>query len=85
MQKNKTLILDGETVRKLVDIKQSIRYIEGAFRDYARGKAQMPAKIYLDLKKYSGDFRAMPAYLEGLNACILKWVNVHANNKKARL
>jgi len=41
----------------------------------------MPAKIYLDLKKYSGDFRAMPAYLQGFDSCILKWVNVHPNNK----
>jgi alanine dehydrogenase len=45
----------------------------------------MPAKIYLDLKKYSGDFRAMPAYLEGLDSCILKWVNVHPGNAKKGL
>jgi len=85
MRKNKTLILDGATVKKCVDIKKSIRYIENAFRDYARGKAQMPAKIYINLNKYAGDFRAMPAYLEGMDACILKWVNVHANNKRKKL
>jgi len=78
---NTTLILDGTTIKKLVDIKQSIQYIEKAFRQYAQGKSQMPAKIYLDLKKYSGDFRAMPAYLQGFDSCILKWVNVHPNNK----
>lgn len=85
MNKRTTLILDGTTIKKLVDIKQSIQYIEKAFRQYAQKKAQMPAKIYLYLKKYSGDFRAMPAYLEGFDACILKWVNVHPNNKNKGL
>ena len=42
----------------------------------------MPAKIYLDLPKYNGDFRAMPAYLETDQACSLKWVNAHPNNPK---
>jgi len=81
MRKFKTLILDGNAVKKLVDMKQAIRYIERAFREYAQNKAQMPAKIYIDLKKYSGDFRAMPAYLQGFDSCIMKWVNAHANNK----
>ena len=85
MRKFKTLILDGNAVKKLVNIKQAIRYIEQAFREYAQNKAQMPAKIYLNLKKYSGDFRAMPAFLEGMDSVIVKWVNVHANNKKKGL
>jgi alanine dehydrogenase len=80
-----TLILDDKTIKKLVNIKQSIGCIERAFREYAQKKAQMPAKIYLDLKKYSGDFRAMPAYLGGLDSCMLKWVNVHAGNKRIGL
>jgi alanine dehydrogenase len=45
----------------------------------------MPPKIYLHLDKYKGDFRAMPAYIEGLEACGLKWVNVHPKNKRFNL
>jgi alanine dehydrogenase len=45
----------------------------------------MPPKIYLHLDKYAGDFRAMPAYAEKLNKCVLKWVNVHPNNRKLGL
>jgi alanine dehydrogenase len=45
----------------------------------------MPAKIYIHLVKYRGDFRAMPAYIQGMEACGLKWVNVHPENKKHRL
>ena len=45
----------------------------------------MPAKIYLYLDKYSGDFRAMPAYIEKLKRCVVKWVNVHPKNTKSGL
>ncbi|MDD5195939.1 MAG: ornithine cyclodeaminase family protein, partial [Candidatus Omnitrophica bacterium] len=55
--------------------------IEDAFREYGRGKVLMPPKIYLHLDRFSGDFRAMPAYIEKLNRCVLKWVNVHPNNQ----
>ena len=43
----------------------------------------MPPKLYLDLPEYHGDFRAMPAYIDG-NAGI-KWVSVYPNNCKRRL
>lgn len=81
----KTLLLTKKTVEKLVTIKESLKAIEGAFRSLAQGGAQMPPKIYIHLDKYSGDFRAMPAYLEGPNKCTLKWVNVHPLNKKRGL
>lgn len=38
----------------------------------------MPTKVYIELDKHSGDFRAMPAYLDG--AAGLKWVNCHSEN-----
>lgn len=82
MKIRKTLILDSNTVEKLVDIKKSIKAVKVAFREYGRGKVQMPAKIYLHLDKYEGDFRAMPAYIEGMKGCALKWVNVHPRNRK---
>lgn len=77
----KTLILDRRSIEKLVRIKESIQVIESAFREYGLGRVQMPAKIYLHLDRYSGDFRAMPAYIERLDSCALKWVNVHPGNK----
>jgi len=45
----------------------------------------MPQKVYLDLSEYSGDFRAMPAYVKGLDKCVLKWVNSHPKNPKLGL
>jgi len=85
MKKYKTLILDKKTVRRLVTIKEAIKAVEGAFREQARGKVLMPAKMYLHLDRYSGDFRAMPAYIEKLGKCALKWVNVHPGNKASGL
>lgn len=81
----KTLILDGKTVKKLVTIKEAIKAIEEVFKYLGEGKVQMPPKLYLHLDKYRGDFRAMPAYVEGLNACCIKWVNVHPQNRKRGL
>ena len=38
----------------------------------------MPTKVYIELEEHCGDFRAMPAYLDG--AAGLKWVNCHSQN-----
>src|SRR3989338_7395454 len=77
-----TLILSGPDIEKLITMSSALRIAERAFSAYSQGKIQMPAKIYLHLDKYRGDFRAMPAYIEGLEACGIKWVNVHPENKK---
>jgi len=77
-----TLILSSPDIEKLITMPAALRIAEQAFTAYGQGKIQMPAKIYLRLDKYQGDFRAMPAYLEGVEACGMKWVNVHPQNKK---
>ena len=38
----------------------------------------MPVKVYLGLPAHAGDFRAMPAYMDG--AAGVKWVNSHPEN-----
>ncbi len=78
----KTLILNSRQIKKIIDMRMVLMIVEGAFRAQAQGRIQMPAKIYLHLDKYHGDFRAMPAYIEGMDACGIKWVNVHPQNKK---
>lgn len=78
----KTLILSGPDIEKLITMPSALRIAEQAFRAKAQGRIQMPAKIYLRLDKYKGDFRAMPAYIEGMEACGMKWVNVHPQNLK---
>jgi alanine dehydrogenase len=87
-----TLLLDGDDVDENARMRDVIRAVEDAFAAYARGNAQMPAKSYIDLPRYNGDFRSMPAYLEigeesalageseGWDAAAVKWVNVHPDN-----
>lgn len=81
----KTLILGAQDIKKLIDMPAALRIVEKAFIAQAQGAVQMPAKIYLHLDRYRGDFRAMPAYIEGMDACGIKWVNVHPGNKKHNL
>jgi len=55
-----------------------LEVVDNAFKLKAQGKVIMPCKIYLELPEYHGDFRAMPAYIDG-NAG-MKWVSVYPNN-----
>ena len=71
-----TLFLSRNDVRGLLNMADVIEAVEQAFRDWALGKARMPAKAYLVLDQ--GDFRAMPAALPG--SVGVKWANVHPRN-----
>jgi ornithine cyclodeaminase/alanine dehydrogenase len=73
-----TLILTQSDIRSLITMEQAIAAVEGAFAAHGRGHVQMPPKVYLSLPQYNGDFRAMPAYMEG--AAGIKWVNSHPDN-----
>jgi len=73
------IVLNQMNVEKLLDMAEVLGVVESAINSYAQGKAVMPPKIYLDLSsKYQGDFRAMPAFIDG--ACGIKWVSVYPNN-----
>jgi ornithine cyclodeaminase/alanine dehydrogenase len=86
---HKTLILTHADVRALCDMPLAMQAVEAGFRAYAEGRARMPAKVYLELPEYDGDFRAMPALLsvptaEGAATSSgyagVKWVNAHPHN-----
>jgi len=74
------LYLSQDEVKSFIDMPAVLKAVEAAFVAYAQGKTQMPAKLYLDFKKYSGDLRIMPAYLEDLDIAGTKIVNVHPQN-----
>jgi len=79
------LWLSEAEVKLSLTMEETILAVEEAFREHGRGKAQMPPKSYLYYKKYDGDLRTMPAYLEGLDATGVKVVNVHPANPAAGL
>jgi len=77
-----TLLLDRADVRANVRMDELIRAVADAFAAHERGDAVMPAKSYVDLPQYGGDFRSMPAYLaaDDWDAAGVKWVSVHPGN-----
>ena len=77
-----TLLLDREAVDENARMDEVIDAVGEAFAAYERGDAQMPAKSYVELPEYNGDFRSMPAYMDAgeWDAAGIKWVNVHPDN-----
>src|SRR5699024_2598637 len=77
-----TLLLDRDAVDENAKMDAVIAAVSDAFGAYERGDAVMPAKSYIDLPKYNGDFRSMPAYMDAgdWDAAGIKWVNVHPDN-----
>jgi alanine dehydrogenase len=73
-----TLILSAKDLRGLYTVELGLSAVERAFRAHGLGEALMPPKVYLSLPKYDGDFRAMPAFLDG--SAGVKWVNAHPRN-----
>ncbi len=76
----KTLVITQSEVRSVLTMALAVEAVEAAFAAHGRGEAQMPAKVYLDLAQYDGDFRAMPAYTSG--SAGVKWVNCHPENAR---
>lgn len=74
----KTLLLTASNIKNILDMKDVLESVESAFREYGMGKTIMPPKLYLELQKFNGDFRAMPAYVSG--SAGLKWVSVYPGN-----
>jgi len=79
-----TRLLGPDAVDAAAQTEDVIGAVEAAFAADARGDAQMPAKSYIDLPQYNGDFRSMPAYLDAgeFEAAAVKWVNSHADNPR---
>jgi ornithine cyclodeaminase/alanine dehydrogenase len=76
----KTLLLTRSEVERLATMELAVSAVEHAFAAFGRGEATMPPKVYLPVDDHDGDFRAMPSRLG--NSAGIKWVNVHAENRK---
>jgi ornithine cyclodeaminase/alanine dehydrogenase len=76
----KTLILRRTDVERVATMELAVDAVERAFAGFGRGEATMPPKVYLPVEDHDGDFRAMPARLG--DSAGIKWVNVHALNRK---
>ena len=77
----KTLLLSEQNVKKLLSIEDVMQSVELAFKMKGLGHVQMPCKQYLFFKKYNGDLRTMPSYLEESDIVAVKVVNSHPENR----
>lgn len=77
-----SLLLSDDEVRDIISLGEVINAVEIAFREKGLGRVQMPPKIYLSFKRYNGDLRAMPSYLEELDISAVKVVNSHPDNRE---
>jgi alanine dehydrogenase len=77
-----TRLLDGDDVETSARMDEVIPAVEAAFAAYDRDDVLMPAKSYIELDRYNGDFRSMPAYMDAgdWDAAGIKWVTVHPDN-----
>jgi len=85
-----TLLLNPAAVEESTQWSAVIDAVGDAFAAYADGRVEMPAKSYIDLPQYDGDFRSMPAYIDAedndggdaadWDAAGVKWVNSHPSN-----
>jgi len=62
-------------------MREVMEKVELAFKEKGLKRVQMPAKIYVFYRKYDGDLRVMPSYLEELDVSAVKIVNSHPENR----
>jgi alanine dehydrogenase len=77
------VVLQRSEVQQLLTMDKVLEAVERCFKHKAKGEAIMPPKIYLDIARYGGDFRAMPAYVGGYAG--VKWVSVYPNNSRRKM
>jgi alanine dehydrogenase len=75
-------LISEDDVNDILTMDDALQAVEEALREKGSNRVQMPSKTYIFFKKYEGDFRTMPSYLEGSDIAGVKVVNVHPNNPK---
>ena len=78
----KVLLLTHRDLQDILTPGMVLNAVEEAFKEKGFGRVQMPPKLYLYYRRYGGDLRVMPSYLESLEASGVKVVNVHPHNPK---
>jgi alanine dehydrogenase len=79
----KVKIYSRHEIQELLTMDEALTVVEHAFVRQAEGKTAMPPKVYLDIPGGHGDFRAMPAYIDGIAG--IKWVSVYPDNSRYNL
>ena len=65
-------------VEEILHPKLVLDSIQDVFKQYAKGLAAMPCKVYLEMNTPGDDYRAMPAYTK--NVAGIKWIADYGSN-----
>ncbi len=79
------LILSDQDVAGFLDMGEAIDAVEGAFRQFRRGKVVMPTRSTIMLPKYNGSISLMPSYLEESGAEATKIISIYPDNPRRGL
>ncbi len=75
------LLLSRQDVQSLLTMKDAIRAVEEAFKQFALGNIEMPIRSSISIEQNKGIMLTMPAYIAGdMNALGQKTVTVYAEN-----
>ena len=74
------LLLNRSDVQQVLTMDKAIDAVEGAFREYASGTAEMPARTVMIDPAVGGWIAYMPAYLKSVGALGAKAVTVYKDN-----
>ena len=77
-----TKILSRKDIIRVLNMDDTIKILETAFKDLSNGKAVMPQRTPIAAPEYSGLALFMPAYLKGIGALGAKVVTVYKENPK---
>jgi len=77
----RVLFLTEKDVKRLLSTQEVLEAVELAFAEKGLNRVQMPQKLYIFFKKYSGDLRTMSSHLEGLEISAVKVVSVNPENR----
>lgn len=74
------IVLNQNEMKKVFHMKDAILADKDALELYSLGKADIPLRHNLDVKKYQGQSLYMPGYVPDVNALGVKIVSVFPNN-----
>jgi alanine dehydrogenase len=75
-------ILNKNDVWKIINIKDTLKWVEEVFVEHAEGKTVLPPRPNIFIEKYNGNMLFMPALISGSEALGMKVVSVYPDNAK---
>ena len=78
----KICTINEKQMKEIMSMKDAIEAVKEAAVAYSNGKANIPLRANLDVKKYNGNSLYMYGYVEDSNALGVKLVSVYPDNPK---